>query len=256
MDAVEDYARRWIRREVDQDPELEFLSDWVRTIRSLVQGRIHKLKKCVNSRPKSVFKDQESVKCLSSLHDKYFIVPADKASNNIVFLCKSYYFECLIKELGINSSNTTYKPTSFDKDEILANHRSFMTSLNIPSDKESEDLLYLYWIPKLHKTPCKERYIAGSSTCSTKELSIHLTKILSAVKERQQKYCETVYSRSGINHMWIWKNSKDLLDNLKSRSFSQVSSIKTFDFSTLYTTLPHDKIKNPLKRNNSQSFQS
>ena len=79
-------------------------------------------------------------------HDKYVIVPADKASNNIVFVCKSYYFECLIKELGINSntfSNTTYKPTSFDKDEILANHRSFMTSLNIPAGKESEDLPYL-----------------------------------------------------------------------------------------------------------------
>jgi hypothetical protein len=25
MDAVEDYARRWIKREVDQDPELRFL---------------------------------------------------------------------------------------------------------------------------------------------------------------------------------------------------------------------------------------
>jgi hypothetical protein len=95
----------------------------------------------------SVFKDQEAVKRLSSLHDKYVIVPADKASNNIVFVCKSYYFECLIKELGINnntSSNTTYKPTSFDKDEILTNHRSFITSLNIPSGKESEDLPYLY----------------------------------------------------------------------------------------------------------------
>jgi hypothetical protein len=45
-----------------------------------------------------------------------------------------------------------------------------------------EDLPYLYWIPKLHKTPYKERYIAGSSTFSTKELSIHLAKILSAVK--------------------------------------------------------------------------
>jgi hypothetical protein len=44
MDAVEDYARRWKKREIDQDPELESLSDWVRTIRSLVQGRIHKLK--------------------------------------------------------------------------------------------------------------------------------------------------------------------------------------------------------------------
>ena len=141
MDAVEDYARRWIKRKVDQDPQLEFLSDWVRTIRSLVQGRIHKLKNCVNSRPKSVFKDQEAVKCLSSLHDRYVIVPANKASNNIVFVCKSYYFECLIKELCIDnntSSNTTYKPTSFDKNEILANHRSFMTSLNIPSGKESE----------------------------------------------------------------------------------------------------------------------
>jgi hypothetical protein len=47
--------------------------------------------------------------------------------------------------------------------------------------------------------------------------------------------------------MLILKNSKDLLDNLRSRSFSQVSSIKTFDFSTLYTTLPHDKLKIRLK---------
>jgi hypothetical protein len=38
---------------------------------------------------------------------------------------KSFYFEYLINEIGINSnisSNTTYKPTSFDKDEIIANH--------------------------------------------------------------------------------------------------------------------------------------
>ena len=65
MDAVEEYARRWIKREVDQDPGLESLSDWVRTIRSLVQGWIRKHKKCVNGRPKSVFKDQEAVKCKS-----------------------------------------------------------------------------------------------------------------------------------------------------------------------------------------------
>jgi hypothetical protein len=257
MDAVEDYARSLIKREVDQDSELESLSDLARTIRSLVQGRIHKLKNCVNSRPKSVLKYQEAVKCLCSLHNTYIIVPADKASNNIVFVCKSYYFECLIKELGINnntSSNATYKPTWLDKDEILANDRSFMTSLNISSGKESDDLPYLYWIPKLHKTPCKERYIAGSSTCSTKELSIHLTKFMSAVNEEEQKYCETVYSRSGINHMWILKTSKDHLDNLKSRSFSHVSSIKTFDFSTLYTTLPHNKLKTRLKETIHKAF--
>ena len=129
-----------------------------------------------------------------------------------------------------------------------------MTSLNFPSGKESQDIPYLYWIPKLHKTPYKESYIAGSSTSSTKELSIYLTKILSEVKEGQHKYCETVYSRSGMNHMLILKNSKDLLDNLKSRSFSHVSSINIFHFSTLYSTLPHDKLKTGLKETIHKAF--
>jgi hypothetical protein len=40
-------------------------------------------------------------------------------------------------------------------DEILINHRSFMTSINIPSGKESEDLPYLYWIPKLQSWKIK-----------------------------------------------------------------------------------------------------
>jgi hypothetical protein len=38
-----------------------------------------------------------------------------------------------------------------------------------------------------------------------------------------------------------------MLSMIKSRSFSQVSYILTFDFSTLYTTLPHDKLKTRLK---------
>ena len=52
--------------------------------------------------------------------------------------------------------------------------------------------------------------------------------------------------------MWILKNSKDLLDNLKS--FTQVSSIRTFDFSTLCTTLPHDKLKTRLKETIHKAF--
>jgi hypothetical protein len=52
---------------------------------------------------------------------------------------------------------------------------------------------------------------------------------------------------SYATHMWILKNSNDLLDNLRSRFFSHVSSINTFDFSTLYTTLPHDKLETRLK---------
>jgi hypothetical protein len=55
--------------------------------------------------------------------------------------------------------------------------------------------------------------------CSTKPLSILLTKILTAVKERLHMYCATVYAKSRVNQMWILKNSKELLENLKSPFF-------------------------------------
>jgi hypothetical protein len=45
--------------------------------------------------------------------------------------------------------------------------------------------------------------------------------------------------------MWILKNSKDLLEYIQSRSLC--NSIKTFDFSTLYTTISHSKLKDRLR---------
>ena len=80
----------------------------------------------------------------------------------------------------------------------------------------------------------------------TKPLIILLTKLLTHIKQGLQKYCETAYSRSGVNQMWILKNSKELLEHLKSPNFNHISSIKSFDFSTLYTTIPHDKLRNRL----------
>ena len=90
------------------------------------------------------------------------------------------------------------------------------------------------------------RFIAGSARCSTKPLSILLTKLLTHIKQGLQKYCETAYSRSGVNQMWILKNSKELLEHLKSPNFNHITSIKSFDFSTLYTTIPHEKLKSRL----------
>ena len=98
----------------------------------------------------------------------------------------------------------------------------------------------------MHKNPYKHRFIAGSSKCSTTPLSILLTKLLTDIKQGLQKYCETAYSRSGINQMWILKNSKELLEPLKSPTFNPVTSIKSFDFSTLYATIPQKKLKDRL----------
>ena len=83
----------------------------------------------------------------------------------------------------------------FDKKDILANHKSFMSALNIPINEENCELSTLYWIPEFQKNQYLDRYILGSSTCSTKELSITMTPILHAVKGGLLSYCEKVYAR-------------------------------------------------------------
>ena len=140
---------------------------------------------------------------MADLHDRFVIVPADKASNNVVFICKTYYFSCLQKELidknDVDSS--IYQRTNFTKEEILVNHRSVLTSCGVNTQDENVDLPFLYWTPKSHKDPYKQRFIDGSAKCSTKPLSKLLTSILTTVKDGLKKYCDVIYSRSGINHM-------------------------------------------------------
>ena len=59
------------------------------------------------------------------------------------------------------------------------------------------------------------------------------------------KYCETVLERNGKNLFWSVKNSGEILNKIKSKAFL-ASSVPTYDFSTLYTTLPHNLIKDKL----------
>jgi hypothetical protein len=68
---------------------------------------------------------------LERLREEFVLVPAKKACNNIVFVCKAHYYNCILNELGIKSTfgNPTYTPTALSKDEILQNHRSVLDTL-------------------------------------------------------------------------------------------------------------------------------
>ena len=79
------------------------------------------------------------------------------------------------------TGNPTYNLTAMSKDEILQNHHSVMLTLGISLPEEDIDIPKLYWIPKLHKNPYKQRYIAGSAKCSTKPLSQILTMHMQAI---------------------------------------------------------------------------
>ena len=90
----------------------------------------------------------------------------------------------------------------------------------------------------------KHHFITGSSKCTTKQLSILLTKILTVIKTGPEKYCSIKTSHTGVNSMWILRNSTNLLSSLGHLGVHRATSIQTFDFSTLYRgSIPHDLLK-------------
>ena len=106
--------------------------------------------------------------------------------------------------------------------------------------EEDQNLPYLYLTPKLHKSPYKHRFIASSSKCTTKDLSCLLTKALSIKTYGLVRYCNTKTSRNGVNNVWILNNSTSLLSSLDQVDVHTAQSVQTLDFSTLYTSIPHD----------------
>ena len=118
-----------------------------------------------------------------------------------------------------------------------------MKSFDIELSDDDKRLPYLYWTPKLHKSPVKYSFIAGSSKCTKKQLSSLLTKILTVIKTGLEKYCRIKTSHNEVNSMWILKNSTNLLSSLGHLGVHKATSIQTFDFSILYTSIPHDLLK-------------
>lgn len=108
--------------------------------------------------------------CLPFLHE-YVVTPADKASNKLFLLLK-------IINIGVWSKNLGFPRTLV----IL-----LIKILCLTKKKFRQWRIWwlttLSWIPKLHNNLYRERYIDISSTCSTKRLSITMTKFLSVVKD-------------------------------------------------------------------------
>ena len=243
LESIDLYAKNWSKRE---QVELKYVSVWKDQLKELVADHISNLKGHFKS-PKCKVLDQPDVKdTLHKLHANYVLVPADKAANNVIIVCKKYYIDTLVKQLGIDNVNIN-SPTYIHKDAsfetIVKSHNQFITSVGLEMSEEDQNLPYLYWTPKLHKSPCKHRFIAGPSKCMTKDLSCLLTKVLSTIKDGLVRYCNTKTSRNGVNNMWILKNSTSLLSSLDPLDVRTATLVQTFDFSTLYTSIPDDLLK-------------
>ena len=99
----------------------------------------------------------------------------------------------------------------------------------------------MYWIPKLHKNPIGSRFIVASSRCPTKPI----TEVVSRVFKMIFAHIESFHKKSlfylNYKRFWVVQNSFPIIEKLdKINAKRNAKNISTFDFSTLYTTLPHN----------------
>ena len=154
-----------------------------------------------------------------------------------------------MEELGINSDtnlNSTYINQVNTVDELIQTHATTLADVfNIKLQQKEKNLPQIDWIPKLHKTPYKARFIAGSSSCTTTRLSKLIIECLKLVRSHCTAYCKTIRERTGVNSMWIINNSLDVIRTLEEKQLS-LTHVSTWDFSILYTSLSHARLKNQL----------
>ena len=138
-----------------------------------------------------------------------------------------------------------YVDVTDEKDNIIKRHKTYMKRYLNQTDT-TETLPFLYWLPKLHKSPTKQRYIAAYD-CTTKYLSKTLSKCLKLIEKQHLSMARSYSKYWGLNPMWILPNSSkvhDIIENLNRKK--ECRNIKTYDFTTLYTSIPHRHLKREL----------
>ena len=234
----------------DKGFDKSYFSEWLSTVLSLVDDKIMILRNKIETKKiNSIFKDLGVKNSMMHLKDKFVIVPIDKATNNIAFICKQFYAKVIIKELSfpniVNNNETTYhQVNNLNKELIIQEHKRYLKQLKIDLKHNMESLPSMYWIPKIHKNPIGFRFIIASPSCSLKPLAKDLTAIFRLFYQKIERYHQKGKLWSGIKKCWIIQNSKPVIEsicNLNKRNAAR--TLSTFDFSTLYTKIPHDKLK-------------
>ena len=240
--AVSEYKCKWASKE---KIDVRVLNEWEQTVVECIRRRIGLLRaKHINRRKQHVLRSRKHLQHLHELQSKYVLVPADKAANNVIVVCKKYYLEVVMKEI---TETSTYEHINKESMNVVNEHLSFMNSHRIKVVPELRCLPLFYWLPKLHKQPYGTRFIAASNKCSTKPLSKLLTTCLQMISCHFKQYCSGIYSRTGVNCFWIIDNSQQVLSALHNINyFSTAKHFDSYDFSTLYTSIPHTDLKTAL----------
>ena len=105
----------------------------------------------------------------------------------------------------------------------------------------------MYAIPKMHKTPVKFRFIVSCKDTAIKPIAKTATLGMKICQKQHEIYCKVIRNYTGINRFFIAENSQKISGDLNFiNSKSIAKSVDTFDFTSLYTFIPHDSLKQNL----------
>ena len=181
---------------------------------------------------------------MTNLQEKFVLVPIDKAANNIGFICKKYFLETLQEE----TRTPTYEEFNFSEEATVQHIVAECREVGIEVPIDSRKIPQIHATIKMHKQPVKFRFIIGDRQSSMKQLAKKLVKVLQLVLKTLKRYCEKVKYYTGIQRYWIIESNLEVLEDIMTVNSKQnAKSIKTFDFSTLYTTIPLEDLKEKLK---------
>ena len=170
--------------------DIQDLNDWRTAIITALDDKINHLKSFVKPKAvKPVLKNDVSLSCLEKLQQQFVLVPIDKASNNIAFICKYFYIRRILDEVGVTSlPSNTYKKCDKDIQSIIENNIQICDKFRLKVEERCETLPIMYWMPKMHKKPSGARFIVASSKCSTKPLSKTISYIFKLIFEQVQNF--------------------------------------------------------------------
>ena len=146
-----------------------------------------------------------------------------------------------MQEVGINSAPCqTYRVVEDTKENIISNNKNFCNKFDLQVVQDFQSLPIMYWMPKLHKNPIGSRFIIASKKCSTKPLSTVISRVFKMIFAHVESFHKKSHFYSSFKKFWVVQNSFPVLKKLDQINMKKnAKSLYTFDFSTLYTTIPH-----------------
>ena len=96
------------------------MKEWKLSIFNIVDKRIKFYSQNTNLLPTKHKSSCRHLKQgIQEFHRKYVLVPADKAANNVVVVCRLHYIKTLKQELN---GTKAYEETSIDKKSVVSSH--------------------------------------------------------------------------------------------------------------------------------------